>query len=264
MVEVTIPAGTLGLFADSITKFLFLDSYKVSHDKHLKRFSAGQTFQDIGIFFEFDIFLECNYISNSTVPMSFIIIKNKSKKLFKKVDLFVEADADYVKFQDYTRLVDLGETPLIIYLPKIPLKEVKFTNDNKINTPYSRVKVKLEIFDESLTESEAISESRAITPSYTEFLNSRWDKKWGAVWNLDYIESSKRDLKNLIKYHLISKHRSFIFYNAKNKITQIIRLPVLLFGSLLFKVLSYPRFISIIFWVPIFFRLKKLSPKSTI
>lgn len=122
MVDVSIPAGTLGLLLDPITKFLFLDSYRVSHEEHLKRFQAGKSFDELGRFFEFDIHLECNYLSNSTVPMSFIIIRNKSDKKFSRVELLVEADAGYVKYQDFTTLIDIERTPLVVNLPKFPLK----------------------------------------------------------------------------------------------------------------------------------------------
>jgi hypothetical protein len=101
---VSLPAGALGVLLDPITKFLFLDSYRVSHNEHINRFQIGKRFDELGEFFEFDIHLECNYLSNSTVPMSFIILRNKSSREFSRIELLVEADAGYVKYQDFSVL----------------------------------------------------------------------------------------------------------------------------------------------------------------
>lgn len=181
MVDVSIPAGTLGLLIDPVTKFLFLESYKVSHEVHLKRIRAGKQFDTLGNFFEFDIHLECNHISNSTVPMSFLILRNTSERSFHRVELLVEADAGYVKYQDFTTLIDVGQTPLVVKLPRIPLKEIEITGNNRIITAYDKVLVKVVIVDNSLSENESKAESYAISPTYTEFWNSTWDKKWDFV-----------------------------------------------------------------------------------
>lgn len=262
MIDVSIPAGTLGLLFDPITKFLFLDSYRVSHEEHVKRFQTGKCFDELGIFFEFDIHLECNYLSNSTVPMSFIILRNKSDKKFSRVELLVEADAGYVKYQDFTTLVDIESTPLVVNLPRIPLKEIEFTSNNRIVTTYKNVRVKIKIIDDSVSEYDSSAESYEISPSYTEFLNSRWDKKWEFVWNLDFIESSKTDLKHKFQFYLITRNKWPISGEPKNIFYQLYKVIRLLVGMPLFKILSNKYVLPIMFWVPIFLRLKKLAPRE--
>lgn len=262
MIDISIPAGTLGLLTDPITKFLFLDAYRISHEEHLKRFQTGKSFQSIGEFFEYDIHLECNHVSNSTVPMSFVILRNKSDRIFERVELLIEADAGYVKYQDFTTLIDVGETPIVVNLPRIPLKEIEFTSNNRIITSYKSAKVKIVIPDQSLSERESKSESHAISPTYTEFLNSRWDKKWDTVWNLDYIESCKTELRHKLQYYLVTRNKWPVSGDPRSKVFQIYKLIRLLLGAPLFKLLSYERAISVIFWVPIFLRIKKLNPRE--
>ena len=194
MVDVSIPAGTLGLLIDPITKFLFLDAYKVSHEEHLEHYRPGKRFHALGRFLEYDIHLESDHVSNATVPMSFLILRNISDRTFHRVDLLVEADAGSVKYQDFTTLIDVGSTPLVVHLPRIPLKEMDVQN-NRIITTYNKVWVKATISDNSLSEYEAKAESPRLSPTYSEFLNSRWKRKWDVIWNLDYIESCKTDLK---------------------------------------------------------------------
>lgn len=262
MVDVSIPAGTLGLLLDPITKFLFLDSYRVSHEEHLKHTRLGKRFGELGSFFEFDIHLECNYLSNSTVPMSFIILRNKSENKFSRAELLVEADAGHVKYQDFTTLIDLDSIPRVVSLPSIPLKEVEFTDSNDIVTSYNNVRVKIKIIDDKIiSEEESSAESCAISPTYTEFLNSNWDKKWGVVWNLDYIERCKTILKSKLEYYFITRNSWPVVGEPDSTFYQVYKLARLLFGIPLFKFLSNKYVLLTLFWVPIFMRLKKLTPR---
>lgn len=261
MVDISLPAGTLGLLIDPITKHLFLNSYQVSHEEHLKRFQIGRRFDSLGRFFEFDIHLECNHISNSTVPMSFLILRNTSDRTFRRVELIVEADAGYVKYQDFNTLVDIGKTPLVVYLPRIPLKEIELTHDNKIITTYKNVVVKVEILDESLSGNESTGESYPISPTYTEFLNSRWERKWDTFWNLDYIESCKTDLRHKLQYYLVTRNKWPVAGEPRNIFYQIYKAVRLLVSVPLYRILSYERVIAVLFWAPIFLG-KELKPRE--
>lgn len=262
MVDISLPAGTLGLLIDPITKFLFQEPYRVSHQEHLKRFQAGKRFDALGQFFQFDIHLECDHISNSTVPMSFLILRNISGRSFQRVELLVEADAGYVKYQDFTTLVDIGKIPLVVNLPRIPLKEIELTNDNRIVTAYDNVRVMIEINDDSLSIYESRSESGPIRPTYTEFLNSRWDKKWGHVWNLDYIESSKTKLRHRLQYYLVTRNRWPVEGEPSGTFYQLYKALRFFVGVPLFRLLSHEQIISTLFWTPIFFRRKTLQPRE--
>lgn len=257
LVDISIPAGTLGLLVDPITKFLFREVYEVSHEEHLKRFRPGKRFETLGKFFEYDIHLECNHISNATVPMSFLILRNTSERIFNRVELVVEADAGYVKYQDFTTLIGVGITPLVVNLPRIPLKEIEVTKNNKIVTTYSKVVVKIAILDSSLSEYESKAESHGITPTYTEFLNSRWERKWDAVWNLDYIESCKTEIKHKLLYYLVSRNQWPVAGEPQNTLFQLYKGLRLFVGFPIYRILSHQWVISTLFWFPIFLRIKK-------
>lgn len=261
MLDISIPAGTLGLFTERITKFLFLASYEISHAEHLKRFQAGKHLDELGEFFEFDVHLECDYVSNATVPTSFLILRNRSGQTFNRVELLVEANGEYVKYQDFTTLVAVGEIPLVVYLPRIPLKEIEFTNTNRIILPYRDVTVTVFVHDDSIPEYKSKAKSRAIRPTYTEFLNSSWDKKWGTVWNLDYIESCKTDLRHKLQFYLVSRNKWPMKGESRSSLFRIYKLLRLLVGAPLFSILSRNWAISLTFWLPIFVRYRKLEPR---
>jgi hypothetical protein len=260
---VSLPAGALGVLLDPITKFLFLDSYRVSHNEHINRFQIGKRFDELGEFFEFDIHLECNYLSNSTVPMSFIILRNKSSREFSRIELLVEADAGYVKYQDFSVLKNVGDIPLAVNLPRIPLREVELTSNNRILMTYEKVQVELNIIDDSLEASRCFAKSRIISPSYTEFLNSSWDKKWDFVWNLDYIESKKRELRDKLYYYLAGRYKWPVFGEPKNVFFMVYKRFRFIVGVPLFKAVGNRRVLAILFWLPIFLRLKKLRPRES-
>jgi len=262
LVDISIPAGTLGLLSDKLTKFLFLAAYQVSHQEHLKRFQAGKHFDELGEFFEFDIHLECDHISNATVPTSFLILRNRSGQTFERVELLVEADGGYVKYQDFTTLISVGETPLVVYLPRIPLKEIEFTSSNRIVTPYDKVTVTVLIHDSAVPEHKAKATSWPINPTYTEFLNSSWDEKWGAVWNLDHIESCKTTLRHKLQFYLVTRNRWPVEGEPSNRIYRMYKVLRLLLGMPLFRILSHEWIVATIFWLPIFVRYRKLDPRN--
>jgi hypothetical protein len=262
LIHLSLPIGTLGLFKDKLTQRLFLESYEVSHQEHLKRFQTGRNFHELGEFFEFDLHLECNYVSNSTVPMSFLILRNRTERAFDRVEILVQASAAYVKYQDFTTLIDVGETPFVVYLPRIHLKEVEFTNSNRIITSYNEVTVTAFIHDGSISGHQSKAQSSSICPTYTEFLNSRWDKKWGTVWNLDYIESRKIDLRHTLQFFLVTRNQWPMEGEPRHLGFRIYKLLRLMIGAPLFRVLNRDWIISTIFWLPLILRRRKLEPKA--
>lgn len=259
MFEVTIPAGMFSWLIDPITKFLFFDSYNASHIAYSKRLATRRKFKDLGSLFEYDIHLECDHISNSTVPMSVLLIKNKSDLKFSRVEILVEACAGYAKYQDFTTLIDVTDVPLIILLPRIPLKEMHFTDDFRIVTPYQHAVIKLNILDDNVSSVQSEAMSQYIYPSYTEFLNSHWDRKWEQVWNLDFIEGKKEDLRVTWKYYLVTRtmfpiteESTSIFVNTLNKILAYVGVPI-------FKLMDRRWIVNTLFWTPIFLRLRRLT-----
>lgn len=263
MIDISLPAGTLGLFTEKITKWLFLASYQVSHEEHLKRFQAGKRFRELGEFFEFDIHLECDHVSNATVPTSFLILRNRSGRTFSRIELLVEANGGYVKYQDFTTLIAVEDTPLVVYLPRIPLKEIEFTSANRIVTSYRDVTVTVFIRDDaSIPEYKVQAKSLPISPTYTEFLNSSWDRKWGTVWNLDYIESSKTDLRHKLLFYLVRRNQWPMAGEPNSLLFRGYKLLRLLIGLPVFHILSRHLIISAIFWLPIFVGYRKLEPRT--
>ena len=118
------------------------------------------------------------------------------------------------------------------------------------------------ISDNSLSEYEAKAESPRLSPTYSEFLNSRWKRKWDVVWNLDYIESCKTDLKIKLKYYLVTRNEWPVAGEPRNALFRRYKALRLLIGIPLFKILSYEWVISTLFWLPIFTRIRKLRPRE--
>ena len=265
MIHPALPIGIIQPLTDRIKKFLFLKTFTISHNEYLKRRMADKKLYPLGNFFEFKLFLENEYFSNLNNPMSYLTLKNISDRSFSRIELSVEAssrDLD-VKFSDFTALFNVGRTSYMIILPKIPLKSFDFTEENRLIRIYDTIRIKIFIYDNSVSENNAIAESLPINIIYNEFLNSRWDKKWGLIWNLDYIESCKHNIKQKLEYYLISRNKFPILSEPTNLFFQYYKFLRLLIGHPLFKILSKQHVISALFWLPIFLRLKKLKGRES-
>jgi hypothetical protein len=124
---------------------------------------------------------------------------------------------------------------------------------------YDHARVELTIVDDSLPPHQTKGLSRRISPSYTEFLNSRWEKKWDTMWNLDYIELKKCDLKERLQYSLVTKHRWPVAGESTALSHLVWKACCLRLGRPLFALLKHDRVISTLFWMPIFIRVRKLK-----
>jgi hypothetical protein len=263
MVDVSLPVGTLGFFKEKITKFLFLPSYRVSHNRFLERSQAGKHFQALGEFFEFDLHLESDHLSNATVPMSFVVLRNRSGQIFSRIEVHVQATARHVEYQDFTTLIEVGERPVVINLPRIPLKEMQVTESDGITTTYDNARVSISILDDAIPVQQARAKSHRITPSYTEFLNSEWDKKWDVVWNLDYIETCKNELRDRLRFYFVTRNRFPMEGEPRCRLYRKYKHLRLVLGRPFHWVLGQDRVIAMIFWVPIFIRLRRLASRKS-
>ncbi len=56
------------------------------------------------------------------------------KETFKKIELIVEVSRRTIKFFDSAILFDVDNVPIIVKLPKIPLREITFEKDSNFSS----------------------------------------------------------------------------------------------------------------------------------
>ena len=257
-IELSLPTSLLKSLWNPITKFLFLESYQISHEMYWKRNQLGKRFTKLGMFFEYDIHLQCKYLSNSEIPVSSILIRNKSEENFKKIELIVEVSRRTIKFFDSAILFDVDNVPIIVKLPKIPLREITFDKDSNFFFTYNSYKVKINAYDEDSNSYKEIGKS-TMHLTHTEIINSEWCRKWDCVWNIDYIERNKTMFRSKLRNYFISRNEWPCANEPKNIFYQKYKMIRLIIGRPIYKVLSEKRVLAILFWLPIFLRIRKLE-----
>jgi len=238
---------------------MFLPAYMASHAAYIERSCIGKPWKKLGDHFEFDIHLESNFLSNETSPTSCLFLRNLSGKEFSSVEILVTAEAAYGRYQDLAVLRDVGEIPEIVKLPRIPLKEVEITEDGKLHTIYKEVTVQLWVLASPCGPALEHLKFPPFRPSYTEFLNSTWVKKWDTVWNLDYIESLKRRMREKMMWFFITRNRHNVYGEPRSLLYRAYKLLRLSCGIPLYGLLSHKFILPIFFWTPVVLRFKNLE-----
>ena len=103
-----------------------------------------------------------------------------------------------------------------------------------------------------------------MSPTYTELLNSKWDEKWGYIWNPDYIERTKSEMVAYIQFHLATQKYYPVSVDDLSFSDQLSGFSRATIGRPLSWVLTRKFSIWMLFWVPIFLRLRRLRPTERI
>jgi len=183
--------GILGALKQKIEKIIFYEAYSFSHKDYLK-FHNRLLFRYMAEGIEVDVYLENKHLSNEELPLSKLYLKTSSNNEYKRLTGHILAYDGSVVYQNPVNvLFNKPEELIIYYLPNLPLKEVFI--DDGVYTTYSEVELKGELEDSEGNKKEV--DHRIGGPTYTEFLNSEWERKWGAIWNLDFLVQEYRNYR---------------------------------------------------------------------
>ncbi|MFM5352082.1 hypothetical protein ACSZNH_17920 [Aeromonas dhakensis] len=197
--DFNLPPGLFGLIKGWLEKKIFLRAYIVSHDRYICRTSKLH-FKRLVSAIDYDVKLASRYISNTEVPMSKLYVKTQGGNVYNRFSGYVKAFSGRVCYQNYIDIeLIFDEQITIVHLPSIPLKNITFDEDGIYST-YSDVTLSGVLYGEGGV-TEKVS-SIIGSPTYTEFLNSTWVRKWDHVWNLDFLELEFGEMKHSLIYKL--------------------------------------------------------------
>ncbi len=189
----------LKVFKEQVIKFLFKDAYIVSHNHYMKR-KLKSHFQDMNGLFKYDLHLENEHFTNDKRPVSKLYLKLIDTNTPCRIEAEVIARNGNVKYSHAINKRVKGDDLVVCSLTDIPLKELSADPDHGIKMTYSSVNIEGKVtFDDG---NVSTFQSVNIHPTYTEFLNSRWEFIWGVILNLDYIEAKKQDLREHLIYYM--------------------------------------------------------------
>ncbi len=196
--DVSISPSLVAWFRELLEKKLFLESYTISHKHYLSR-RAKTPYKRVDDLFEYKLFLESKNLTNDEVPSSKIIFKIIDSSI-QEIKVYIIASKENLQYQDrLCARVKNGEI-IVLNLCRIPLKEMYITSAGNISTTYDDVNIEGVVEKENGHTKEF--QSLWGSPTYTEFLNSSWDRKWNKIWNLDYLEEDMLKFRHSIVQNL--------------------------------------------------------------
>ena len=173
--------------------------YLRSHDKYLTHKSAR--WESVSEDLELCIYLEST-LTDERDPVSFIALRRalNGQRPIDSVELVVEAESELARYEERVVLRNVGRKPTIRYLRLIPLQEMWLLENRWFHCSYDTIRIYIE---RVLSEGCAILSNhchRIYTPTYHDFLNASFARKWGHVYNLDFLERAKDDLSSSIMF----------------------------------------------------------------
>ena len=258
MVDISVSPGILGWIKEILEKAIFKSSYIISHQNYLS-WKATTRYKQVKNLFEYKLLLENRYLTNDESPASKIIFKIIDQDILR-IRAFIIAEKGKLQYQDMVSMHVRGQEITVIHLSRIPLKEI-IVCSNGISTTYDDVRIEGEVTKEggSVIKFDSLWGS----PTYTEFLNSSWDRKWGKIWNLDYLQDQKKNFRHSLVHRLAG---SLAYLNIrptarKQSFTQIIYRYWCIF---VVNIIANERVTNFIFWCLVFTRIKRLKHNSKI
>lgn len=183
---------------DIISKFLYLEAYKISTFYSLY-FDVKRMFpHSLGGVIDYNINWNKVYLNKKQNNCT-LRIKTKDNQYYSKITFCVTASLESLKYQSVVEVYDISTTPCIVALPSIPLRIIEI-KDNRIYEPYNSVSIEIkEIFDNNNNIVDVRSEWKDILHPVDNLDNTIEEKesdlyRWGQWWNLDFLESEKKEI----------------------------------------------------------------------
>jgi len=219
---------------------MFLTTYQNSHNNYLT-WQYKINWKDLKNYgFSYAIHFE-NIKKNNLNDTSYLMIKNISKAKLENIKINVEVENDFEKYIQNIFISNIVKKtkPIKVILNQMPFQELEFYNGN-ILRKYKAISIKLIELNNKVINEEFYKGY----PTYTTFLNDKWDYKWGFNWNLKQIEDGKTNLKHYIYGKLVNGNIMDIdiyHVNYKN--------PIKFFKSIIYQVLTSKFILNSIFWI---------------
>ncbi len=244
------------------TKWIFYSAY-VTSDKHYHK-NKKPFYRKLTEHIEYFLKLETKHFSNIDNPKCYLLLRQTERcnKDSIKISGYVFAGVGNLEYQEYFCALVKREKTVLVYLPKIPLKELRVSNNGIIPS-----------YDNVFIEGEQSGDDKLVFriveghPTFTEYLNSVWVEKWGYVWNLDHLYEEIRNFRfKAIRYlsgsfglsqaslpinSIRMSKRSFVERN-------LLRVEII-WCKLVVNFLCGERPMKFLFWILISFRIIRLA-----
>lgn len=151
------------------------------------------------------------FYKNEELKEPLIIVRARNAKEFCSATILITAKNSKYRYQERITLENLDHRPTQQALPSIPFRELTF-RDRFVLTPYDDITVKLiELIDK---DGHKIELSKSAYDYFFPMdnldvilgLKKGYIKRWGNIYNLQFMESELEDLQIQLTGCLISQH----------------------------------------------------------
>ncbi|MBM5573009.1 MULTISPECIES: hypothetical protein [Deefgea] len=242
-----------------VTKWLFLNTYRKSHQIWTDRHQLGAYWTKCGEYFEYSYNFALQVDDrDQKSKIAFKSLRND----IQRISLIFETESVVARYQEYIKLNDLTEKPIIMSLSNIPRLEI--SGRFKDGMPffswddfYLR-NVQIDFIDGTVVN---INELLRSSMTQTWAFNSKWKRKWSSIWNVDAIDWAQHRMALYWQYRFgMPLVRIYVPYSVQRKLTFELLLAIATRPIAL--IMASKAAISIQFWLAIWSGLFVLNNES--
>jgi hypothetical protein len=231
-----------------------------SHQAYLDRRRSQLRWEPLTEGVEYKDILE-SVLSNDPHPVSCIYIRNVGSEMIDRLDIYVVVQRSNLKFAQSESFFGIAPDEIqYVELHKIPLQDIIDVTDRGIVPAYER----LAISASKIIRGDKVQDLKPLRPytsmSLDSFLNSRWWRFDGYLFNMDAIEELKKELLFRLVDYLFARSNLFGFsFTEQLRWISHNREYRQLINIFLFWALSPKLVRSLVSWSLLIFRVRKLQ-----
>ncbi|MCX8956988.1 hypothetical protein [Erwinia psidii] len=211
--NISMPWSLAGRFFkwiwSKITRLWLLKTYQKSHEYKAKRLRLGARWEPLGKYLEYSLRLSSS-ADHETVK-SRVAFRAK-EMLLENVTLYFEASGHGIRYQQKIELVNLDQSVLIVNLDQIPQQELMEVSERGIFFSITEIQFIQCVITLSGGCQQQPFDSKRFSLTYSWFLNDKWVRRWGELWNCNAIEHAKTEIKSYWRWRL-GEFRHFSLYD---------------------------------------------------
>ncbi|GEM_PF-728855 len=175
------------------TRFLFLKTYRRSHELWARRHHLGARWIPLGSYLEYS--LQLAKPTDAGAKVSKVAFRSKKHNI-SNLEVFFEAVGGGIRYQEKICLSDIDERPIVCSMVNVPCQELITLSNNKIM--FSIDSVQFRKCQVELEGGEMVSQfdSQVSYLTHSWLMHDEWKFRWGVWWNCNSIKWAKQRLQD--------------------------------------------------------------------
>ncbi|MBW6391002.1 hypothetical protein [Billgrantia antri] len=184
-----------------VTRFLFLKTFRRSHEAWARRHHLGARWIPLGSYLEYSLQLAKPIDAGAKV--SKLAFRSKKHNILN-LEVFFEAVGGGIRYQEKICLSDIDERPIVCSMVNVPCQELITLSNNKIM--FSIESVQFRKCQVELEGGEVVSQfdSQISYLTHSWLMHDEWKFRWGVWWNCNSIKWAKQRLQDYWRWGFLA------------------------------------------------------------